>query len=462
MSISSKLGRRRRRGKSGQEQGGQDDSENTQYDNDASASIPRSDTLDASNEAVANAFADAGSRSTRSSRSGAQQQQQRQHVLTSQSSQSSQPSTGTDTDTDFVPPTPPSTWPHRPLLIRPSPDSSMRIIGIRYSSSTTSDYLPEYCDCTSSLPINIGTEDRGKCLVADFETELFVGTVLFRIKLRDRGNSGTLSGMNPQPSSSRSYCNCYFTGKKRTFQAVIRGKFRQTQISMSDCITGQIFRHSPMGTKKKLPPKWILHGAVSVFKALAPQLTVDFDGRNPKFLSPLVSTAQTVLSRDIAGDSLGISMEDAMVEPYPTDSQSLHQDLLKCNNIPLPLLQPQSLPTGTSKSVQSRIKARKKAFDKNYARRQKTPYFDTSKEYTFEFFQHLLHFDDFSVDLGKVGGKHRLAGVLHGLPLKCMAARYDPRRDDRRPEYLWNFDIWHESCYDDAIARARRSREGTR
>lgn len=71
------------------------------------------------------------------------------------------------------------------------------------------------------------------------------------------------------------------------------------------------------------------------------------------------------------------------------------------------------------------------------------PRFDPSKEYTFEFFQHLIHFDDFSVDVG-VLGCHKLGGVLNGQPLKCMAARYRIEHLDHL-DFLWAFDFWHES-----------------
>ena len=203
-------------------------------------------------------------------------------------------------------PTHPSTWEYRPLFLRPSPNSSMKIRGVRNSSST--EYLKEYDLEHDSLPINSGNEQEGKCLVIDFTTSSFQGTALFRIKLQQNKSSES-DGPNQ---------DYYFAGRKRTFQAVIKGKFL-LPIPISQCVTGQVFERPPA----KLPPKFILHGAESLFKKLAPQLAIDLDGKRPKFLSPLASTAQTVVCDD--ANSEGIERD--MREPDQADPKSLHQHL---------------------------------------------------------------------------------------------------------------------------------------
>ena len=313
------------------------------------------------------------------------------------------------------PPPNPCAWKYRPLFLRQSPNSSMIIRGIRYSSST--EHLEEFGSArgtTVSMPINFGNEEEGQCLVIDFTTNLFEGTALFRIKLDRRGHD--------ECEQNRSY---YFAGRKRTFQAVIKGRFLKS-IPISQCVTGQIFERPPA----KLPPKLILRGAESLFKKLAPQLTIDLDGKRPKFLSPLASTAQTVIYDD--WNSQGIERD--MREPDQADPESLHQHLTKpCSG--------KSSPKKET-DIKARIKARKKAFDRNFARKDMKAKFDPGKEYTFEFFQHLIHFNDFSVDLG-VAGRYKLGGVLNGQPLKCMAARYYTDDVDQL-EFLWAFDIWHE------------------
>jgi hypothetical protein len=70
-----------------------------------------------------------------------------------------------------------------------------------------------------------------------------------------------------------------------------------------------------------------------------------------------------------------------------------------------------------------------------------------SKQYTFEFYQHLLDFgpDGLAMDLGRPVGKVGLAKVTNGQPLKLMSAWQCP--ETGRLDALWSFDIWHESLY---------------
>lgn len=152
--------------------------------------------------------------------------------------------------------------------------------GVRYSTASCQEYLniKEY---STSLPINDGKEESGRCLVIDFESDLFIGTVLMRIK-----------GV-PMPESAVKYNTggYYFKGRKRTFQAIVRGCFKRDDIPMSECITGQTFE-KPAG---HLPPDFIMKPTLNLFRILAPQLQVQF-GDKPVFISPLVATAQTVVS----------------------------------------------------------------------------------------------------------------------------------------------------------------------
>lgn len=124
-----------------------------------------------------------------------------------------------------IPPPPPETWPQRPILLRPTPGSGMTIHGIRFSSSTA--YLPPNAvnsgdDDDIMLPINNGMEKPGKCIVIDFESDLFIGTILMRVK-----------NICPSPLLESSHdtitptSTSYFDGKMRTFQGVVKGRFKQ-------------------------------------------------------------------------------------------------------------------------------------------------------------------------------------------------------------------------------------------
>mmetsp|Transcript_5343 Transcript_5343/g.11679 ORF Transcript_5343/g.11679 Transcript_5343/m.11679 type:complete len:431 (+) Transcript_5343:135-1427(+) len=349
-----------------------------------------------------------------------------------------------------VPPSPPEKWPQRPILLRPSPESGMRVRGVRYSSSET--YLPlsgtGYCNgCI--LPINNGLEKRGQSLVIDFESDLFIGTAMLRIKNvchppqyhRENAESDD-SGIDP-PS--------YFHNKKRTFNGVIRGRFKIPSIPMSECVTGQVF-NKPAGN---LPPRIIMKGAISIISHLAPQLQARLDGDCPRFFSPLVSTAQSAMSFKMEEvkdcDGADESIEAEMSEPQPSDQSSLIQELPTASSEIVP----------DSDSIKTRMKSRKRIFDKLHASGCKTPTFDPNAEYTFEFFQHLLSFDEFALDFGMPIGKHPLCRILNGQPLKFMAAHQfqesnrNGKAVDEELRWLWSFDLWHESLYEDAKSHDR-------
>ena len=177
---------------------------------------------------------------------------------------------------------------HKPLLLLPTPNSKTRILGVRYS-----DCVDEYLDYSddndnySSLPINNGLEEVGKCKVIDFESDLFVGSLLLRIKGAHNDNDDkSKSNSKAANGSTRSY----FGNRKRTFQGIVRGRFKRSDIAMQHCVTGQVFQREP----GNLPPKFVLNTAINFMKTLAPQLYIEF-GERPRFLSPLCATAQRIV-----------------------------------------------------------------------------------------------------------------------------------------------------------------------
>jgi hypothetical protein len=122
--------------------------------------------------------------------------------------------------------------------------------------------------------------------------------------------------------------------------------------------------------------------------------------------------------------------------------------------------------------VATRIKHRKKIFNQLYAaannnNNNKTadhdddhhhhqPVFDVDKVYTFEFYQHLLHFndaDDLKVDVGLGNLRIGLSQPLNGQALQFMATAVHANAVHQQPEggaveqALWSFDIWHASLY---------------
>jgi hypothetical protein len=334
----------------------------------------------------------------------------------------------------------PSHWPQAPLLIRPTPGRGMRIQRIRLlganSSSSSSEKEPvvlwdaqgqttsplswpqalrqywgehatpalpdcHMCPECMVIPVNNGNEERGETLVTDFESDLFEGTLMLRL----RYSNGTTQ--TPYRDDRG-----YFTGMNRRYQTVIRGRFKEA-IPWTQCRTGFILDR-PCG---KLPAKWIMKGAVKVLSFFAPHLRVDLDCAKPMSITPLGSTPQVLRVQD---PDEAYDLEEMQEEPAKKE-----QTLM-------------GMATQAPSSLQ-RARARKKAFDKLYAHSSTDLKTDPSKVYTFEFLQHLFNFQEFSVELGSMLGSVPLAPMLDGQALPIMATHSD---SDRR---LWSFDVWHES-----------------
>jgi hypothetical protein len=342
-------------------------------------------------------------------------------------------------DTHRALPSSPSRWPQAPVMLRPTPNTNTRIRGIRFADSAEYQHFKGFC-AGCILPINTGAELTGKSLVIDFESKHFVGTLLMRIKEAPPNTKDCQSDTS------------YFDGKKRRFQAIVKGKFK-TPLAYSTCVTGQIFDR-PAG---HLPARWIVQSFIKFVSTLAPQLQVTISGTTPKFLTPLCATAHTVLCKTQ-------EEEDSMVQNAEADEKLKNYFIYKgsmdietnveepSNTDPTSLLFtfPNKQPDNGKKPVTTRQKLRKKALNHNAASKSDEPTFQLDKEYTFEFYQHLLLFgDSFAVDMGSVIGKVNLAPCTDGQPLKFMAAT---KTDNEELDYLWSFDIWHESLY--ALAQA--------
>uniref|UniRef100_A0A7S1GSE0 Domain of unknown function at the cortex 1 domain-containing protein n=1 Tax=Cyclophora tenuis TaxID=216820 RepID=A0A7S1GSE0_CYCTE len=310
-------------------------------------------------------------------------------------------------------------WPQSPLLFRPTPGTDTKVIGIRYAGSK--DYLWENgdkhtwtqrlnedwgrsiernirdCNECMVLPINNGNEQRGKSLVVDFRTNVFEGTILLRL----RHSNGT----TPEPYDDS---KGYFEGMNRRYQVVIQGKPLR-EIPLTECMAGSRLDR-PAG---KLPPKWILKGAIKVLSFFAPQMSVEIDSDRPNYLTPLGSTPQVLR---VNGD---LDMEEPQEEPTVAEESIL------------------GVATEGNTSL-ARARLRKKLFDKMFVKKDKEPVLSVNNVYTFEFLQHLFNFTKFTMELGSMLGSVDLSNLLNGQPMQIMAETGDGSK-------LWSFDIWHES-----------------
>ena len=346
----------------------------------------------------------------------------------------------------------PEDWPQRPLLLRPTPDSGTVVKGVRFVDST--DYLwqpgdddattwPQalarhwgnYLDSNNNesthcceqcviLPLNNGQEPDGETLVTDFESPLFEGTLIVRI----RDCHGTTDEATQQEEG-------YFHGLNRRYQVVVRGKFKTT-VPLTECMTGFQYvslvpspdalalthhiLHSLDRPAGKLPAKWMVNGVLNVVRFFAPQLQTCIDGDRPYSLSPLGSTPQAL----VVGDT---STNLAASQQEPTQAQ--HTLLGQASDAQTSL---------------QRAKLRKKQFDKLFANQSSTPVTNSDATYTFEFLQHLFHFHDFCIELGSLLGSIPLAPLLDGQAMQIMACTGADRQK------IWSFDVWHECLLDDA------------
>ena len=168
---------------------------------------------------------------------------------------------------------------------------------------------------------------------------------------------------------------------------------------------------------------------IKFLRFFSPQLDTKLDGDRPHSLSPLGSTPQSISLETEESDFLD-GLREEPKDPTRT------------------LLGNSSL----SESSLQRGKARKRDFDQLFVEKASEPVTDPSKIYTFEFLQHLVNFEDFSVELGNMLGSIKLKETLDGQPLQFMA------RHGEKP--LWSFDIWHECLWEEALRKEELRRRG--
>ncbi|KAL7489161.1 hypothetical protein ACHAW6_014766 [Cyclotella cf. meneghiniana] len=260
------------------------------------------------------------------------------------------------------------TWPHRPLLICVNTPVSINI------------KVPIY---------GLGPCPLGKPF--EFSSGLFEGSCLIRIK---ESKSDDVHGDTE-----------YFSGRKRIFQCVVQGRFKEDGLRVSDVLTGHEFRR-PL---KNLPHPWILRTASNFIGRVAPGSNV------------VVHTDQPMVEAILAGTSQAVRGDEPGNEPSIL-SRDIEEDCTVFGGV---------FAKGGDKGIS--VARRKRIFSNpEKARRYK---FDTETTYTFEFYQNLFDANTYSLDLGfaKIG----CSKVLDGQPIQWLGKLRDGR-------YLWSFQIWHE------------------
>ena len=394
--------------------------------------------------------------------------------------------------TSLLPSVEPKNWPQAPIALRPTPGKGTKVTAIRFSNSSEPlwvpgshltwsqrleqhwgrqteeelrrkrDEQPHYACCEQCviLPINNGNEKPGESLVVDFESELFEGTFMLRLRYSE--------GTTPEPYDDT---KGYFKGMNRRYQVCIRGRFKK-EIPFTELTTGYKLDRK-FG---KLPSKWVVKGALKVVSFFAPQLEIKVEGvERPYSVTPLGSTPQCINVDDkeeeyqqrefnICDSSSGSnsSSSSSSDEGKSPDVNTIEDGNIRMNQLDGIRVESSEarrsilgigLNSEGTTSLQ-RAKIRKKAFDKLYVKKARDPKTDPSKIYTFEFLQHMLNFQDFTVELGSMLGSLKLEDMLDGQPLPIMACYGE--------QTLWSFDVWNECLWKqaqkhDVIERQKRA-----
>jgi hypothetical protein len=213
-----------------------------------------------------------------------------------------------------------------------------------------------------------------------FSSALFEGTCLIRVK-------GSKSDA-PEDDAT------YFSGRKRIFQSIVQGRFKE-EVKVSDVMTGHEFAR-PL---KNLPHPILLKTATNLLSKISPGMSILVHTDQPHIKSSLMETTQI-----FRGDQPG-NEPDIACHRIREDS-SIFGGVFARDNI-----------------APSR---RKRIFSNPVNCRGYT--FDTETVYTFEFYQNAFDGQSYSLDLGftKIG----CSKVFDGQPIQWLGKMRDGR-------YLW-------------------------
>ena len=255
-------------------------------------------------------------------------------------------------------------WPNRPLL---------------------------FCLNTPVCPnLNVPTYGLGPCPIGvpfHFESDLFVGQCLIRLK---ESNSD-----DPKGDAE------YFSGRKRIFQSVIQGQFKE-KVSVADVLTGHEFSR-PL---QNLPHPWVVKTGTKFIGKVAPGANIEVHTDQPH-VEVLLTGSSQVIRGDMPGN-----------EPSIT-SNNLEEDCSVLGGI----------------FCDGNVTATRRKRLLSNPSRCSGYFFDCETVYTMEFYQNLFDASSYSLDLGfaKIG----CSNVLNGQPIQWLGKLTDGR-------YLWSFQIWHE------------------
>jgi len=294
----------------------------------------------------------------------------------------------TDTDAAPIPSLHVSQWPHRPAYFCAHPDVDTK-------------------DFEKGAPLPLGR-------LVEFETDLFVGRMLFRLKpippTEVVSNECDADEKNQKVVEKAQ--EDYFEGKKRNYQFVIQGRFRK-EIPISNLVIGDFYTKPMVGI-----PKGIMMRMYQRFmETINPGVIMDMTSDTPKALGPFGS-AQT-LRVDIPGQEPDLSQTTAINNLKDNTKLLFENPIVKkkgFNDI--------EMSTSKRRSWLSN--------PKNSCNHSTNP----EHVYTVELYDHTMCFGSYNQHA--MGMKIDMTKTMNGQPLSIGIFTYDDQK------IVCKFPIWHE------------------
>ena len=265
----------------------------------------------------------------------------------------------------------------------------------------------------------------------EFESPIFVGRILIRLK--------TIPSVPQDKDNHRNY----FKGKKRYYQCIVQGKFKQENIKFSDVYFGDVYDKPFVN----MPNRYIMRGLKKFMERLNPGMIYDIvpsrsgnsnaANHKPKVLNPIGSVQE--LSIDYPGNEPDIT---TVYEKEEKDGMIENTSLLFRENDTKKVDEKQAT------SFTSRSDRRKQLSKSNIA---KDYTFDTDKIYTFHYYDHTADISNYEQDIGGIL-KVDLTRSLNGQPLSLSAlwlkhdgdGKENKEGREQQHQYMYRFEIWHD------------------
>jgi hypothetical protein len=292
----------------------------------------------------------------------------------------------------------PSTWPHAPVYFCPGP--SMTHVGDDDSRK-------------DSLPLGVAVP---------FETNLFHGKVLFRIR--------------DIPAAHQDEHKKYFSERKRLYQVVIQGQFQRDKISFADLFIGA--RYDRPFTGIPLRKSIIMKSIQSFIKRLTPGMLFDIAADKPRVMAPMGTCQRMCVRRkgeepDIMNCTRGIEEDTQLMFEQEGGNDE--------------------------KNFSSPNDRRKRLADPSCSSKFTV---DPSLVYTFEIYDHTIDFSKYKQHFGGFV-KVKLSNKLSGQPLTLTSLLVPQKHEEgdgdryKNEEVVYDFQVWHKELLDKSLISYTRA-----